>query len=155
MIKMYKIMFICLFLFLSCANGVKNEKANNIEQEDSLLESKADIIETVVSLPYVTKHSGIKVKDDKDVKYFIFEDEISKSGHEKISLESGYELLVLDFKEKDSISKYRCFHFDEIDVKKESAFVRMFYPNGLIAVGNLNLVNGKWSPSDDFKVGFR
>lgn len=152
---MYKTIFIYLFLVLSCANGVKNKTIQNTQQDDSSIKSKLDIIETVVNQPDVIQHSGIKVKDSKDVKYYIFENEISKSEYQGVKMKNGYELLVLNFTQKDSISNYRCYHFDEINIKNKSAFVRMFYPNGLIAMGNLNQKDGNWYLSNDFKVGFR
>lgn len=153
------IFIICILAFVACSNVKKKEDVKNLSSKNTEIQSTIDrkkiaLIEAVVNLPDVLKYSKVKDARKKNIKFYLFEDELSKSSNSVIT-QYGDTLAILEFNKKNEISKVPTYHFEEVKIDNGNASVKMFFNNGLFAVGQLSYQNGNWKPNNDFRIGFR
>ena len=77
--------FICMLAFIACSNVKKNRdvkdlSSTNIEMQSVNIDrKKITLIEAVVNLPDVLKYSKVKDARKKNIRFYLFEEELSKN----------------------------------------------------------------------------
>lgn len=156
-------MCLCIVLMLI---GCSNHKSSSDQQLPTDLSStkvhsnlqderKIELVETILNLPDVIRFSKLEFIRKKYGKiYILLKDDGSMDSVPAI-MQNGQLLNILN--SSDSIADNKpCYVFDKIELRDNSAYVRMTFDiTGAIAFGNLNYIDKRWVPDNEFMVGVR
>lgn len=154
---------VLIFNLIGCSNHKSNP--NNLSpsqvtpikaQSNSLDKKKIQLIETVLNLPGVIKFSKLEyIRRKYGNVYILIEGNKDKDSISSI-VQNGRSLSILRSLDSLRASDHPCYVFEKIDVRNDSAYVRMVFDiTGAMAFGNLNYVDGHWVPDPEFIVGVR
>jgi hypothetical protein len=136
----------------ACSQSSKEKKVA-LEQGSKSVDTKlTELVQTVLDSPGIIKLSKADFLREKYGKIYMFFDENVPKPNSSI-YQKGFVLEAVNSRVTDDIP---CYVFEKISIEGDKAYVSLHLDvTGFICYGNLNYVNEKWVPDNDFKIGYR
>ncbi|HEX5170896.1 MAG TPA: hypothetical protein VFW11_17095 [Cyclobacteriaceae bacterium] len=118
-------------------------------------ERKIQLVENIMNLPDVIRFSKLEFIRKRYGKIYVLIKDDEGVNNVSPIMQNGHWLNALS--SSDSVADTKpCYVFDKIELRDNAAHVRMAFDiTGAFVIGNLNYIDERWVPDDEFMVGVR